>query len=195
MKDQLHAARSSAEAWYIEKSVLYVRVFISFHFIFTIDYCRRRFAKCMRRNESLGAAKDEVRRLREIEAASISARALQLQHASDIEDMRSIQIKLELQLKQTHHDVAKLSDDLKGAQELERAASDRAVAEAASAGLMKLREDQAISELAVVTRKVRIWLMMFCYYSLTWRRLLGFKVHASDCSLNACAAVGRHGRR
>ncbi len=139
--------------------------FISFHFILTIDYCRRRFTKCMCRIESLGAAKDEVRRLREIEAASISARTLQHQYASEIEDMRGIQIKLELQLKQMHHDVARLTDDLKGAQERERAASDRAVAESASVGLMKLREDQAISELAVVTRKVRIWLMMFCYYS------------------------------
>ena len=35
-------------------------------------------------------------------------------------------------------------------------------AEAASGGLMKLREEQAMSELAVVTRKVRLWLTVLC---------------------------------
>ncbi len=112
-------------------------------------------------NERLGTANDEVRRLREIEAASLSERSLQHQHASESEVMRNNQMRLELQLKQMHDDVARLTRDLKGAQERERLASDRAVAEAASGGLMKLREEQAMNELAVVTRKVRRCLTVF----------------------------------
>lgn len=112
-------------------------------------------------NERLDAANDEVRRLREIEAASLSDRSLQHQHAVDSEGMRTNQMRLELQLKQLHDDVARLTDDLKNAQDRERIASDRAAAEAASCGLMKLREDQAMSELAVVTREVRLCLFLF----------------------------------
>ncbi len=107
-------------------------------------------------HESLSAAKDEIRRLREVEAAGVRDRELQLQTSMRNEELREMRAKFELQVMRLQEDLERLGGELKEAKENARFAGDRAVAEAAAAAVVKQREEKCAGELVVVRRQVGV---------------------------------------
>jgi hypothetical protein len=104
--------------------------------------------------ESLIAAKDEIRRLRSIEQAAAIERQRAQQLSQQNEELTLTKIKLETQLLRAIEESGQLSAELKEAARLTRAAEDRAVSDAAAVGVMRQREEKAVGELVNARRQV-----------------------------------------
>jgi hypothetical protein len=120
------------------------------HLVFSLQNCN---IICM--HESLSAAKDEIRRLREIEQEFANGRTLQQETTSRCELLLQNECKLERHITRLQEEVERLGVQLEDARARGCAAGDRAVAEAAAAAVMKEREEKAVRELVDVRRQVR----------------------------------------
>jgi hypothetical protein len=108
-------------------------------------------------HESLSAAKDEIRRLREIEQEFANNRALQQETTSRCEHLLENERQRGREVSRLQEEVERLGAQLEDARARCCVAGDRAVAEAAAAAVMKEREQKAVQELVDVRRQVRGW--------------------------------------
>jgi hypothetical protein len=106
-------------------------------------------------HESLGVAKDEIRRLREVEAGGVSDKELLQQRTMQNDELKDMRIKLEQQVVRLQEDVRRLEEELKESRDIARRAGDRVAAEAAAAAIARQREEKCAGELVVVRRQVR----------------------------------------
>lgn len=104
--------------------------------------------------DSLLSAKEEIRRLREVEEIAKSSTALHQQRIQQSEETALKLAAVDSQLQLARRDNDRLAMELQEAKALARAGQDRALAEATACALMRSREEKAMSELTTARRQV-----------------------------------------